>query len=117
MSNNTVIIIEDDKNSAKLIQEILEMHNIKVLGVAFNGKEGLDLLNKVTPNKILLDMTMPDYDGLYFLERIPKEIIPKVIVCSGDVSIPTHTKLKDYPIQSFYIKPIEIKELVREINS
>ena len=111
MTNNTVIIIEDDKDSSKVIKEILEIYGIKVLGVAFNGKEGIDLLNKVNPDKILLDISMPDFDGFYFLERIPKDTIPKVIVCSGDITTTTHTKLKNYPIQSFYVKPIEVKKL------
>jgi CheY-like chemotaxis protein len=117
MPNNSIIIIEDDKNSAKVLQEILEIYDISVLGVAFDGKDGLDLLNKVTPDKILLDMTMPNYDGFYFLERVPKEILQKIIVCSGDVAIATHTRLENYPIHAFHIKPIEIKKLVQEINS
>ena len=117
MSNNSIVIIEDDEDSAKVIKEILEMCDIKVLGVAFNGKKGLELLNKVTPSKILLDITMPEYDGFYFLERIPKSVIPKIIVCSGDTTQSTHMKLRNYQINSFFIKPIDIKQLLDEINS
>ncbi len=117
MSNKSIMIIEDDKDSSKVIKEILEMHDIKVLGIAYDGKEGLRLLNEITPNKILLDITMPEYDGFYFLERVPKEIIPKVIVCSGDATQSTYIKLKNYQINSFFIKPIDIKELLKEINS
>ncbi len=117
MSNNSIMIIEDDEDSSKVIKEILEMYDVKVLGVASNGKKGLELLNEVTPSKILLDITMPEYDGFYFLERIPKEIIPKIIVCSGDTTQLTQTKLRNYQITSFFVKPIDIKQLLEEINS
>lgn len=64
------VIIDDNKISClNLRDKLMERDDIKVYGVAFNGFDGLDLINKTKPDVIFLDVELPDISGLDFIER------------------------------------------------
>ena len=74
-----VLIIEDNETLNEAYKLILERdgHNVET---AFNGEEGLQMLKKMTPDLILLDMLMPKMDGLEFLRHFKPETKPKVTI-------------------------------------
>ena len=66
-----VLVVEDEKVLNSAYQTILEKtgHDVKV---AFDGKEALTTLEDYTPDVILLDLKMPNLDGLGFLRAYDK---------------------------------------------
>ena len=66
MSEFVVLLIDDEKAYAKVIQDALEAAGIKTY-VANNAEEALMLYQQITPNLVLLDVMMPDIDGLTLL--------------------------------------------------
>jgi CheY-like chemotaxis protein len=84
MQRRSVLIIEDDHGIRDALRMCLEFEGYKVFA-AENGKEGLELLRKISPpGLILLDLLMPVMDGWEFMERVKQEIslssIPIAIV-------------------------------------
>lgn len=72
--NNTILIIEDNKEMRENTDELLELSGYKTF-TANNGKEGLKLARKYKPSLILCDIMMPELDGygvLRALENIPE---------------------------------------------
>ena len=67
-----VIIIDDSKVICDLYTDLLESQGDSVTSVN-EGKEGLNLVAKNEYDLILLDMCMPDYSGIQFLEDLKKE--------------------------------------------
>ena len=63
-----IIIIEDEKNICSFIEHILEPQGYRVIS-ANTGKEGLQYITSEHPDVILLDLGLPDMDGLSSLNR------------------------------------------------
>lgn len=69
-----VLIVEDSFLMRRLLQEIIEEDpDIKVIGMAKNGKEALKMLESLDPDVITLDYEMPEMNGIETLERIMKK--------------------------------------------
>ena len=76
------LIVDDSALIRKLLSDILsEDPDIRVIGTAVNGRDGLEKIEKLRPDVVLLDNVMPVLDGLKTLARIMKEYpVPVVIV-------------------------------------
>src|SRR5467141_5439641 len=63
------------------LRKLLETEDdIKIVGEASNGNECLDMLTKLKPDILLLDLRMPDKDGLEVLEEINFDQLPTRVV-------------------------------------
>ena len=70
-----VIIVDDIPETRENFRKLLQFESdIEVLGTARTGKEGIDLAKEVRPDVILMDINMPDMDGITATEIIRKEI-------------------------------------------
>lgn len=67
-----ILIVEDEEGLRDILAEELEQEGVKVLHAA-DGQEGLDLALQEHPNLILLDLLMPNVDGLTMLENLRKD--------------------------------------------
>ena len=66
---DSVLIIDDEKNIRALVAKVLGEHNIDV-HTAGAGKEGLELADEVGPDVVLLDLRLPDTDGIHVLREL-----------------------------------------------
>ena len=65
-----VLIVEDDKNIRKFIQTILEANDYDVIATE-TGKEAYSLITSRCPDVVILDLGLPDMDGMKILKRSP----------------------------------------------
>jgi len=80
-----VLLVEDDADMRNVISEYLSDLHLE-LRTAGNGKEALHLMNDFTPDLILLDLKMPEMDGMRFLESLNKNdqaSKPRIVVITG----------------------------------
>ena len=63
-----ILLIEDEKNICNFITTALEPANYKVIS-AFNATEGLSLATSLCPDVVLLDLGLPDMDGLEVIRQ------------------------------------------------
>ena len=91
----TVLVVEDDDDTRRLEQSLLECSGFEVR-TAINGQEGLRELRERPPSVIVLDLMMPVMDGLTFLkerERDPEmRRIPVLCVTAGGREMIAHAK-------------------------
>ena len=79
----TILIIDDEKNIRTLYKEVFEKEGYKVM-LASGGKEGLDVCEKNKIDLIILDIRLPDLDGMEVLGRLAKKKdAPPVILNSA----------------------------------
>jgi DNA-binding NtrC family response regulator len=78
MSQEKILIIDDDPQIRTLLAERLRFHQYRVL-TAEDGEEGLDKFRKEGADLVLLDLMMPKLDGIETLNRMKKEE-PEVLV-------------------------------------
>ena len=85
--NSAILIIDDDQTFANLIYDNVKKHNFYGL-IATRGRDGLDLLRKYKVSGIVLDLGLPDIDGIDLLKEIKNDDklkdIPIHIVSSND---------------------------------
>ena len=74
-----VLIVEDNETLNEAYKLILEKDGHDVT-TAFNGEEGLEKLEALSPDLILLDVLMPKMDGLEFLRHFKADKFPKTTI-------------------------------------
>ena len=77
-----VLVCDDNRNFTNIVSNFLSSQNdMEVVDVALNGKEALDKIIKYQPDVVLLDLIMPELDGLGVMERLADskmEKMPKI---------------------------------------
>jgi len=113
-----VLIVDDTLFMRSSIRQMLEANGHSVAGEATNGKEAIEKFEEVKPDVILMDITMPDMDGLEALRRI-KEIDPKakVIMCTAMGQQAMVAKAVELGAQQFIVKPFQPDRLMAAIDS
>lgn len=102
----TILFIDDDTVLLKLYATRLTSDK-HVVYTAINGEEGLDILTKITPDVIVLDLLMPKLNGFAFIERlnqIPSANSIKKIVFSSVANTEQIDRLKALGITTFLNK-------------
>ena len=75
----TVLVVDDDSDIREILKDRLESSGYRVL-VAPSGKEGLELVEKQSPQMVLLDIEMPGMSGLEVLKEIRRREIDVTVV-------------------------------------
>ncbi|MFH1503945.1 MAG: response regulator [Candidatus Omnitrophota bacterium] len=118
MDKIRILVVDDERELAKAIQIRLNVSGYEVL-TASNGVEGVKLAQETTPKLILLDVLMPEMDGLIALEKIKEDSrtknIPVIILTaksqSDDVSKAINLGAEDY-----IVKPFDYKVMLEKIK-
>ena len=110
--SRTILIIDDEASIRQSLAGALSDEGYKILSAA-NALQGLELLRKQTPDLILLDIWMPEMDGLTALSELKNQgnEIP-VIIMSGHGNIETAVKATKFGAFDFLEKPIELDRLL-----
>ena len=113
----SVIVVDDDENTRDALSDILEFKGINVLTKAINGYDAVQKFSKYLPDVVLMDISMPQYDGFYGLEHIKNiNTNAKIIIITADQTDETHEKLKKIQHRLIIFKPINTDNLVQMIN-
>lgn len=114
--NQRILLIEDEKPIADLLQYGLEKEGFEVFA-AYNGQDGLKAVEDVRPQVILLDLMLPDMDGLDILKAITQERnIPILIVSARNDQVDKLIGL-EYGADDYITKPFDIREVILRIKS
>ncbi|MCK5763840.1 MAG: response regulator transcription factor [Clostridiales bacterium] len=117
--NKKILVIEDDVNIVELIKFNLEANNY-IVDVAYHGKEGLMKTYDFMPDLILLDIMMPELDGLGVLNQLRNDDkiknIPVIIVTAKTSEL---DKIVGFEIgaDDYITKPFSVNELVSRVKA
>lgn len=79
-----ILICDDTMFMRTILKELLVDNGYEVVGEAENGRMAVEKFDKLKPDLILMDITMPEMDGLTALNKImEKDSNAKVIICSA----------------------------------
>ena len=81
-----VLVIEDDREMGRLLQLELQQEGFDI-SIAVNGLDGLRMFHELRPNLVLLDIALPQMDGLTVCQRI-RELsnVPILILTANAIS-------------------------------
>lgn len=114
-----IVIADDHVMVREGMKQLLELDgDFEVVGEASDGYECLTVLNEVKPDVLLLDINMPNMNGLQTLERIRKDKIDvKVLVLTIHNEIEYLEKTKNMGVDGYVLKDSESSVLKKAINT
>ncbi len=113
----TILVIEDERSISNFICRALTANDYKAIP-AFRGKEGMSLFFSHSPDLVLLDLGLPDTDGLDILAQLrglPREV-PVIIISARDRES-EKVKALDMGADDYVVKPFGVSELLARIRS
>ncbi|WP_104761087.1 response regulator transcription factor [Helicobacter cetorum] len=111
-----VLMIEDDIELAEILSEYLSQHGIRVTNYD-EPYTGISAVNTQHYDLLLLDLTLPNLDGLEVCKRISKQKSIPIIISSARSDIEDKVKALDYGADDYLPKPYDPKELLARIQS
>lgn len=80
----TILIVDDAAFMRMMIKDILTKNQYQVVGEAQNGQEAVTLYQKLKPDLVTMDITMPEMNGIDAVKAIKKaDPSAKIIMCSA----------------------------------
>ena len=119
MKKIRVLMIDDNVNLTKMVEEYFSDHKeIEIVMKAHDGGTGLDLIldKEGEYDLVLLDLIMPNKDGIYVLEELKKRNITKNIIVATSYNAPEMIrKVSEYGVNYYILKPFELVDLENRI--
>jgi len=111
MTATTILVVDDDREMRVSLAHLLESAGY-ICEVAKSGQDGLDALQKISPDAIISDVRMPEMDGLEFQLKVRETSGVPVILISAHGDIPMAVSAIQDGAYSFVEKPFEPRRLL-----
>ena len=111
-----LLVVEDEKSILKLLRTILTANKYEVVE-ASTGAEALSLITSHCPDLILLDLGLPDMDGIDVISEIRKWAVTPIIVISARNRESEKVKALDAGADDYITKPFGNQELLARIRT
>ncbi len=116
----SILVADDNVDFAKNLTNYIEREDdMEVIGIAKDGVEAVDMIRNAKPDVAILDVIMPQLDGLGVLEKInesnmDKKPLPIVLSAVGQDKITA--RALELGAQYYVVKPFDINLLIRRIK-
>jgi len=112
-----ILIVDDLSSITEMIQSVLETHGHEIAGVARNGFEAIEKYKALRPDVVLMDIMMPEMDGMQSIRKILEYDQKAKIVVVTALGRPELMKeaVKAGAV-GFVTKPFEIRRLLRAVE-
>ena len=117
MDKVKVLMIDDNVQLIEAVKEYFKSSKqIEIIEEAYDGLEGFKKLEKSICDVVVLDLIMPNKDGLYVLEQMKKNNInKKVIVVTSYNTQEVIREVSDYGVNYYILKPFDFTDLEKRI--
>lgn len=112
----TALIVEDEKNIGNFMSAILQANNYKTI-LSTTGENAINLTKSHCPDIILLDLGLPDMDGMDVLKEIRQWSQTPIIIISARQQESEKVTALDYGADDYISKPFGTKELLARLRT
>ncbi|MBI2994802.1 MAG: sigma-54-dependent Fis family transcriptional regulator [Gammaproteobacteria bacterium] len=118
MMNDTILVVDDEPDIRQLVKEILEDEGFRVR-LADSGEQARTQKAEARPDLILLDIWMPDIDGISLLKEWNESgaELPPVIMMSGHGTVETAVEATRQGAYDFLEKPLSLAKLLLTVKN
>ena len=112
----SVLIIEDEKNICDFMTKFLTSHCYRVTAASY-GRDGLSVISSCCPGIILLDLGLPDMDGMEIIQKVRTWSASPIIVISARTMEQDKVHALDAGADDYITKPFGTSELLARIRT
>ena len=113
-----ILIVEDNEKNLKLVRDVLQFKGYETIE-AMTGTEGVRLAKERKPDLVLMDIQLPDIDGITALGQIRADATTQkipVIAVSASVMPDDQQRIVASGFDAYVTKPINVKSFVETIE-
>ena len=114
--SDTILLVEDDPDTARSLTKALESSGYRVTAVD-TGAEARSIIEHIRPNLILLDLMLPDTDGLLLTTTLKNLTDAPIIICSARQEQVDRVLGLKLGADDFVAKPFDLDELEARIEA
>ena len=111
-----ILMIEDETSIRSFVKAILESNGYQVLP-AENSRQGLIMFNSHQPDLVILDLGLPDRDGLEFIRETRSETAAPILVLSARTMERDKVAALDLGAHDYITKPFGTAELIARVRA
>ncbi len=114
--NKRVLVVDDDPNTVRLIEAYLQKDGYRV-ATAFDGKQALELARKARPDLVVLDLMLPEIDGLDVCRLLRADSQVPIIMLTARTTEEDKLQGLDLGADDYVTKPFSPRELVARVRA
>ena len=113
----SILIVDDAAFMRMMIKDILSKNGYTVVGEAENGIKAVEKYKEVNPDLVIMDITMPEMDGIQAVKQI-KAVDPsaKIIMCSAMGQQAMVIEAIQAGARDFIVKPFQAERVVEAVK-
>ena len=118
MTGEQILVVEDNEKNMKLFRDVLVATGYRTLE-ATTGREAVDLASEHTPDLVLMDIQLPDLDGVQALQRLREDDrtagIP-VLALTAQAMRGDRERFLAAGFDGYLSKPVDVRELIGTVR-
>ncbi len=112
-----ILIVDDAAFMRMMIKDVITKNGFEVAGEAVNGMDAVDKYNELKPDLVLMDITMPEMDGIQALKKIKEgDGNAKVIMCSAMGQQAMVIEAIQSGAKDFIVKPFQAERVLEAVK-
>lgn len=114
---NGILIVDDAAFMRMMIRDVLTKNGFNILGEAENGQKAIERYKELEPELVIMDITMPEVDGIQAVKEI-KKIDPgaKIVMCSAMGQQAMVIEAIQAGAKDFIVKPFQADRVVEAVK-
>lgn len=116
MSRSTILVVDDDKKIVDLVSLYLKKEGFGILA-AYDGRDALDLARRQRPDLIILDLLLPELDGMSVCQTLRGESKVPIIMLTARSTDEDKLLGLDLGADDYVTKPFNPRELVARVRA
>lgn len=112
-----ILVVDDAAFMRMMIKDILTKNGYNVVGEAENGAKAMEKYNELKPDLVLMDITMPEVDGIQALKNIKAaDANAKIIMCSAMGQQAMVIEAIQSGAKDFIVKPFQADRVIEAVK-
>ncbi|MCC5909808.1 MAG: response regulator [Clostridiaceae bacterium] len=115
--SNKILIVDDAAFMRMMVKDVLTKNGFEVIGEAENGAKAVDKYKELKPELTIMDITMPEMDGIEAVKEIKKiDADAKVIMCSAMGQQAMVIEAIQAGAKDFIVKPFQAERVIEAVK-
>jgi two-component system chemotaxis response regulator CheY len=114
---NGILVVDDAAFMRMMIKDVLTKNGYEILGEAENGQKAIEKFKELSPDLVIMDITMPEVDGIQAVKEIKKiDANAKIIMCSAMGQQAMVIESIQAGARDFIVKPFQADRVVEAVK-